>query len=175
MILSFAEALDLAALNGSGASGQPIGVFGTTGVGTSTLTDPTTYNELLAFISTVRGNNGLKGSLGWAVSNADMIEIEQMIDTDSGGTNTRSQVHERRRLLSETGDRMLGYPVKVSTQLTDGKVAFGNWNDLVIAQWGGMALATTNAVGFLTGQAHVRMISLFDIGIRQPKSFCIPA
>lgn len=175
MTLAFAEKLDLAALKGTGASGEPIGVRTATGIGTSTLTDPTTYNELLAFISTVRGNNGLRGSLGWALSNADMLEIEQMVDASSGGTNTTNQTLERRRLLSEDGTRMLGYPHKVSTQLADGDVIFGNWNDLVIAQWGGMQLAFTNAVGFTSGQAHIRMISMFDIGIRNPKSFCRPA
>lgn len=172
MARQLALKLDLACLAGTGASGQPIGINVATGVNTSSLTDPATYNELVAFIGEVRADNALSGSLGWAVSNADMVEIEQIADTDRGTSNASSQVHERRRLLSEDGQSLLGYPVKVSTQLTDGQVIFGNWADLLIAQWGGMRLDRTNAVNFATAQTNIRAMSWFDVGIRHPESFC---
>jgi HK97 family phage major capsid protein len=104
-----------------------------------------------------------------------MAELEQIVDTSSGGTNTTNQIHERRRLLSEDGSELLGYPVRVSTQLTDGQVIFGNFADLVIAQWGGMKIDTTNAVNFASAQQHIRALSFFDIGIRHPQSFCRPS
>jgi HK97 family phage major capsid protein len=175
MARQMALKLDLAALAGTGASGQPTGILTASGVNTTTLSDPGTYNQYAQFISEVRADNALAGRLGWAVSNADMAELEQIVDTSSGGTNTTNQIHERRRLLSEDGSELLGYPVRVSTQLSDGQVIFGNFADLVIAQWGGMKIDTTNAVNFASAQQHIRALSFFDIGIRHPQSFCRPS
>ena len=175
MARQLALKLDLAGLAGTGASGQPRGILTATGVNTATLSDPGTYNQFVQFISEVRADNALFGNLGWAMSNADMTEIEQIVDTSSGGTNTVNQVHQRRRLLSEDGMSILGYPARVSTQLSDGQVIFGNWADLVLAQWGGMKIDVTNAVGFANAQQHIRALSFFDIGIRRPQSFCRPS
>ena len=167
--------LDLGALAGSGASGQPTGIINASGVNTTTISDPATYNQLVAAISAVRGSDALMGNLAWVMSNADMLEIEQMVDTDSGGTNTRSQTFERRRLLSEDGSSLLGYKAFVSTQLSDGQIIFGNFADLVLAQWGGLRIEMTNALGFATAQSHIRALTYVDIGLRHAASFCIPA
>ncbi len=174
MSQQLALAIDKAVMVGSGASGQPIGILNTSGVNTTTLSDPATYNQLLAAISEVRADNALKGKLGWAMSNADMLEIEQMSDTlHASATESVTQQLQRRQLLSPDGSKLLGYPVKVSTQLTDGQVIFGNWADVLIAQWGPIQLAMTNAVGFTTAQTHLRALTWCDVGVRHPVSFCI--
>lgn len=175
MAMALGLKIDLAAMAGSHNNGQPDGLLTAGTCNTTTVSDPATYNQLLAVINEVRVDNALKGKLGWACSSADMLEFEQIVDTDSGGTNTRSQTFERRRMLSEDGTKLMGYPIKVSTQLTDGQIIFGNWADLVIAQWGGMRFDMTNAVSFTSAQSHLRMLTYADIGIRNPASFCIPA
>lgn len=174
MAMAMALKIDHAALAGTGVSGIPIGILNASGVQTTTLTDPGTYNEYVEFISKVRGANALRGSLGWAMSNEDMTELEQIADTDRGTANGSSQIHMRRRLLSESGDAVLGYPAKVSTQLADGQVIFGNWADQIIAQWGPIQLAMTNAVGFATAQTHMRALTWADVGVRHGASFCRP-
>lgn len=178
MVRQLALKLDLGILAGSGAGGQPIGILNTSGVNTSTLTDPTTYDELLDFVSHVREDNALSGRLGWAVSNPDMLELEQTKDV-TGGTDNKSNIQPLGSRLLLTGDaanrRLLEYPVKVCTQLTDGQVIFGNWADVIVAQWGGMRLDMTNALGFATAQSHIRALTYVDVGVRHPVSFCIPA
>ena len=166
--------LDLGILKGTGALGQPIGIVNATGVSTSTLTDPATYNEIVAFVSVVRGDNALSGRLGWAVSNADMLELEQIQDL-TGGTDNKANVQPlgTREFLSPDRTKLVGYPIKVSTQLADGDVIFGNWSDIVVAQWGGMRLDATNAVNFTSAQTHIRALTYVDVGIRHAKSFCI--
>lgn len=164
--------IDKAVLKGTGASGEPIGILNASGVNTATLSDPATYNEFVKFISEVRADNALKGSLGWALSNTDMTELEQIVDNSSGGVNTVNQIHERRRLLSENGDAILGYKARVSTQLAANDVIFGNFADALIAQWGPIQLAMTNALGFATAQSHMRALTWADVGIRRPVSFC---
>lgn len=168
--------LDLAALKGDGnPAGEPLGVFSATAVGTSTLTDPATYDELIDFVATVRAANALKGQPAWIMSNADLTELEKMKDLNSGGTNTTHQQLARRRLFSEDGKNILNWPHFMSTQLADGDVVFGNWQDMLIGQWGGLRFDSTNALGFLTGQTHLRVVTYADILIRHVRSFCIPA
>lgn len=178
MAQQLALKLDLGVLAGTGGSGQPIGILNASGVNTATLTDPTTYDELLTFVSEVRGDNALMGKPGWAVSNADMLELEQMKDV-TGGTDNKANIQPlgSRSLLTGAwpNQQLLNYPVKVSTQLADGQVIFGNWADVIIAQWGGMRFDLTNALGFLTAQTHLRTLTYVDVGIRHAQSFCIPA
>jgi HK97 family phage major capsid protein len=174
MAQALALKLDLAVMKGTGGT-QPQGIIGYTGVNTTTISDPATYDQLLAAISEVRADNALAGRLGWAVSNADMLELEQIKDVSSGGTNTSHQQLQRRQLLNPDGTQLLGYPIKVSTQLADGNIIFGNWADVVIAQWGGLRLEATNAVGFTSAQNHIRALTYVDVGLRHPQSFCVPA
>jgi HK97 family phage major capsid protein len=181
MARKLALKLDLGILKGSGAGGEPQGIDGYTGVNTATLTDPTTYDELLAFVSEVRADNALSGKLGWAISNADMLEMEQMKDkvqppATAGDGDVNVQPLGSRMLLTGTASdrRLLEYPVKVSTQLADGDVYFGNWADVIVAQWGGLRLEATNAVGFTTAQNHIRALTYVDSGLRHPQSFCVP-
>lgn len=176
MARQLALKLDLAIMKGTGGT-QPQGIIGYTGVNTATLTDPTTYDELLAFVSEVRNDNALMGRLGWAVSNADMLEMEQMKDAVGADNKASVQTLGSRMLLSGSAAdrRLLEYPVKVSTQLADGNVIFGNWADVIIAQWGGMRLDMTNAVSFTSAQSHIRALTYVDVGLRHPQSFCVPA
>lgn len=185
MAMQAALKLDLAALKGTGSGGEPTGILNTTGIGTSAVTTSfggDTYDELLAMRSTVRGNNALTGSLGWVFANADFLALEQTSDktlsvqsVDTGVTNV--QPLQRRTLLETRGndDYVLGARAMVSTQLTSGgtpmEVIFGNWQDLVVASWGGMRVDTTNAVGFTTGQNHIRTMQYVDIGVRHAASF----
>lgn len=169
--------LDLAAMNGNASttSGEPTGILQATGVNTTTVSDPATYDQLMAMISEVRADNALKGKLGWAMSNADLLEIEQIKDVSSGGTNTSFQQLERRRVWNEDGSKLLTYPWAMSTQLSDGQIIFGNWEDLVVADWGPLALESSNAPNFAKIQINIRAHWFVDVGIRHAQSFCIPA
>lgn len=181
MAMQAALKLDLAALKGTGSGGEPTGVMNTSGIGTSALdlsTSGAAYDDLLAMRSNVRGNNALTGSLGWAFANADFLLLEQYKDATAGST-ANVQPTQRRTLLETRGndDYVLGSRAMVSTQLTGGasplEAIFGNWADLVVASWGGMRVDTTNAVGFTTGQNHIRTMQYVDIGVRHAESFCI--
>lgn len=164
MASELAVKLDLGVLVGGGA-GQPTGLFTAASIPTVSVADPATFNELVNVVQTVRGNNGLKGKLGWALSNADLTEIWQIVDAST------TQPLQRRVLADGPATTLLGYPYRVSTQLTDGQIAFGNFSDLIIAQWGTMMIASTNALGFATMQNHIRASMYLDAGVRNVKSF----
>lgn len=160
--------LDLAAIKGSGAGGEPTGLTNAASLPTYNASDPATADELLDMVSTLRGNNGLKGKVAWIMSNADFTEIQQTknIVATNGTTQDARQV-----LFNPINNSVLGYPVYVSTQLSDGDVFLGNWDDLIVAQWGPLAFDTTNAVNFAKAQTHIRTMMFCDVGVRRVNSF----
>jgi hypothetical protein len=50
---------------------------------------------------------------------------------------------------------------------------FGNWNDLIVAEWAGMDVVVDPYSAKKTGQIEVTMTLWTDIGIRHGASFCI--
>jgi len=166
--LSMAVKLDAAALKGTGASGEPIGVLNMTGVPTDAWTTPL-YNEFIDIVGTLRGNKGLRGDkVGWALANGDLLEVQKLLDV----TN---QSLQRRVVADGPANTFMGYPWKVSTELSTGEWIFGNWADLIIGQWGGAMVATTNALGFASMQNHIRTAIKVDTGVRHVNSFVIQA
>jgi HK97 family phage major capsid protein len=165
--------LDLKALKGTGASGTPIGVINATGVNTSGVSATPTYDELLDAVGAVQEDNALEGNLGWAIAYADLQLIRKMKDAVGADNKASVQPLGDRSLLSGTApnEMLLGYKVRMSTQLATGDIVFGNWADLIVAQWGGLRLDMTNALGFATGQTHIRALTYADVGVRHAVSF----
>ena len=166
--------LDLKALRGTGASNTPIGVINASGVNTSSVSSTPTYDELVDAVGAVQEDNALEGNLGWAIAFADLQLIRKMKDV-TGGTDNKSNIQPlgTRSLLTGVApdERLLGYKCRMSTQLTTGDIVFGNWADMIIANWGGVRLDMTNALGFATAQTHIRTLTYADVGIRHAVSF----
>lgn len=178
MARQLALQLDLKALKGTGASGTPIGVINASGVNTSSVSATPTYDELLDAVGAVQEDNALEGNLGWAIAYADLQLIRKMKDKTQapatpGDGDVNVQPLGTRTLLTGTApnEMLLGYKVRMSTQLATGDIVFGNWADMIVAQWGGLRLDMTNALGFATAQTHVRALTYADVGIRHAVSF----
>lgn len=170
---AIANALDLAAINGSGSSNQPTGILNTSGIGD------------------VAG-----GSDGAAPTFANIIALETEVATDNadmGALNYLTTPGIRGLLKGTTKDAgsgqfvwgsdntLNGYNAAVSTQipsnLTKGSgtdlhaIIFGNFNDLIIAQWGGYDLVIDPYTG--AKQALITLVanSWWDVALRHPESF----
>ena len=187
--------LDKGVLEGSGSSGQPTGIVETSGVNTQTATDAqVTYEELVDFVAAVRDDNGLDGSLGWAMNPKMLTQIQKiksdamLQDSDATAdptTITGGAGHQMSRIvISDAAPTMiLGYPYEVTTQLSGDSgtglgqkaMIFGNWNDVMVARWGGMRIlaSSTSDDGFSKDQTHIRGTLRVDVGVRQPLSFCV--
>lgn len=177
MAMQLGIAYDLAALKGTGNNGQPSGLDSAAySIPTETVSDPATADQLIAMVAKVRGNNGLKGKLGWIMSNADKTEIEQIkavgVTTTQGAYTSQDS---RAVIAGGLPSTILGFPAYVSTQLSDGDIYFGNWDDLILPQWGPLMVDTTNALGFVKAQTHIRTMMFCDVGVRRVNSFCQPA
>lgn len=176
--------IDVAAINGSGAGGQPLGILGTAGIG-----------------AVAGGTNGAAPS--WA--NIVGLETEVAIDNaDIGNLAYLTNAKVRGKLKTtekasttgmfiwgdgnEPGMGMLnGYRAAVSNQvpstLTKGTasgicsaIVFGNWSDLLIGMWGVLEiLANPYGTGYGSGDIEVRSLQSVDIDVRHPESFAAMA
>jgi HK97 family phage major capsid protein len=174
--------LDTGVMQGTGVSGQPLGIINTTGVGTQTATDATvTYLELVGFINELAVDNALKGKLGWAMNPALFTQIMKL-PTITAASAGAAQVDVTRHAVADAPPTMiLGYPYELTTALTGtsgvgaNSIIFANWDDVLIAMWGGLRLRAqdTGDSAFSTDQTHIRAILRADVRLRHPQSACI--
>ena len=179
-------ALDLGILNGSsgGGAGEPVGIMQTAGVGTviTTIPDadtPPTVPVMMEFMDELDTANALKGRLGWAIHPTMLNQVRQMtVDYTSATGIPLTPMNTAEGF----GTTLFGYPFKTSTQMatpTTGtgtwtrSVLFGNWDDVMIARWGGLRLlaSDTSDDAFSKDQTHIRATLRCDVALRHPESF----
>jgi HK97 family phage major capsid protein len=159
------RAVDLAIINGSGASGQPTGILNTTGVDAITLS-----------------------GAGSTFIFADAVEMETAIQEDNapegfayvtrpghrGTLKTRTKVEgsDFPVFLCGENNQMNGYPVRVTTQMPSGKLIFGDYTQVIVGEWGILEIqANPYSTGFRAGNVEIRALQTVDIAIRYPESF----
>ncbi len=175
LIKQIAIALDLAAINGSGAAGQPLGILGTTGINSIALGTnggAPAWANMVYMISALMKANAYFGRLGW-LGNGQVWET--LMTTPRIGTTYPVFI------LNDPGNSLLGAPFEVSqnvpANLTKGTgtalsaTLFGNWGDLLIGQWGGLDMVVDPYSNSKTGQLNVLAWQDIGIGIRHPVSF----
>ena len=164
---SMANGIDDAAINGSGASGQPTGLVNQTGVLTSTIATPgsPTWVEVVEFETDVAGANALVdgGSFAYVGNTA----VTGNLKTTEKATNTGL-------FLLQDG-RLNGYQYISTNRVAANGLLFGNWQDLVIGLWGTLDLLVDPYTNSLSGTVRVVALQSIDIGVRHPESFSINA
>jgi HK97 family phage major capsid protein len=170
---SIAVAIDLGAINGSGASGQPTGILQTSGVGLVTIGAAGTeeWADIVEFETLVSAANADRGALGFLVTSA----IRGLLKTIEKATNTAVFLWESDRGPSEAEPRQTlnSYRALVTNQLPTGDMIFGNFNDLLIGEWGGLdMLADPYSIG-TTGGLRIHGFQDVDVAVRHAASFAI--
>lgn len=161
-------AIDLAALEGTGAANQPTGIVSTSGVNTQSIaasagTGYPTWAELVGFETAVAADKALRGSLRYVTTAAIR-----------GGLKTTAKDSGSGRFLLENGEAN-GYMVENSEALTAKRIIFGNFNDVIIGMWGVLDIKPDEAAKAASGGLVLRVFQDADIAVRHPESFCINA
>jgi len=175
---AIAEAIDLAALHGTGSGNQPTGLENISGVG-----------------SVVGGTNGL------APGYSHIVELESTVATANGIINdgstgylVNSKVRGLLKLIKvnptygETpvwkGNKLNGYQAEVSNQvssiLTKGTstgvcsgIFFGDWSQLLVGMWGGLDLVVDPYTLATTNKTRITANAYADVAVRHAASFAI--
>jgi HK97 family phage major capsid protein/HK97 family phage prohead protease len=174
-----AAAIDLAAINGTGSSGQPLGILGTAGIGSvagGTNGAAPSWTNVTKLIQEVAVDNALSGNLGFltnAAAAATLLRTEK-------ATGTGLFVWEAGRMAAE--GTVAGYRAAISnnvpSNLTKGTasgvcsaIVFGNWADLLIGMWGGVDIVVDPYTFSSTGGLRITAAATVDVAVRHPQSF----
>ncbi len=157
-----ALAIDIAALYGTGATGQPRGVRNQTGINMPTAFAGAvpTYAEVVAMESAVAVDNALLGNLGY------LIEPSMR-----GSFKTSEKFSNTGQTIWEPGNTVNGYKSGVTNQITGGDVFFGNWADLLIGFWGALDILIDPYTNSLSGTLRIVVHQSCDAAVRHPVSF----
>jgi len=159
---NLAVEIDKKALYGTGSSGQPTGISQTSGINAPTAfaAATPTWLEVLAMLGAVAVDNALTGELGYVTDPATMAALMgKSKDTGSG------------QFVWSENNTVAGYKAMASSIVTSGDVFFGNWNDLIIGQWGGLDLNLDDKSLSTAGAHRVVALQDCDVAVRHAVSF----
>ena len=170
-------AIDLAAINGSGSSNQPLGILNVSGIGSvagGTNGAAPTYAHMIALETALANANADNGSLGYLTNS----KVRGKLKNTEKASSTGMFVWE----AGATFDRVNGYKAAVSNQmpsnLTKGSasgvcsaIIFGNWQDLLIGEFGAVDLLVDPYSD--SAKANVRIVAtaFVDVAVRHAESF----
>ena len=172
-----ADAIDTAAINGSGSSSQPTGILQTSGIG-----------------SVAGGTNGLAPTLDHlldlkkevAVDNADVATCGFLTNSKVEAVLAKAKDSQSQYLLSPYGaelgrsqiaGRRLEVSNNVPSNLTKGSgtglsaLIYGNFSDLLIGMFGQLEILVDPYTDFAKGTVGVRALQSIDIAVRHAESF----
>jgi len=159
-----AIAKDLAALNGSGVSGQPRGIINTTGVNTVTYSTLATWAKVVESETALATDNALLGSPAWVTTPGVRGKWK---------TVTKIASSQYSDFLWGSDGRVNGYPAFATNQVPDNKTIFGNFNDLIMADWAGMDVVVDPYTLAASEQVRIIINLWCDIAVRHAESFCV--
>jgi HK97 family phage major capsid protein/HK97 family phage prohead protease len=162
-----AIAMDKAALHGAGGGGAPQGIVGSSNVGSVTATSigTNTYGKMLEFQTDLAAANALQGSLAYVTTPI----VAGLLAGYPRFANTDTPVWDGNILNAS----MCGLPAFTSNQLEAGYMIFGNWADLIIGEWGVLAVEANPYANFQAGIVGVRAMYTVDIALRRGQSFSV--
>jgi len=155
-------AADLAVLNGSGAAGQPLGIINTPSIGATTATSAD-YGKILDFQADVAGANVVPMSGGYVTTSA----VAKILAAKSRFSNTDTPLWDG-NLWDAT---MAGFRAMSSEQMPTGTMLFGDWSEVVVAEWGVLEIAVNPAANFAAGIIGIRAFYSMDVGVRYAGAF----
>lgn len=180
-------AIDLAALRGAGSSSEPRGIANTSNINTLALGtdgDYFDFDNVLDMEGELDDDNALRGKLAFITHGKIKRKLKKTkIAQYSGDTGGQYVVFP----MSEQNMKdAIGYDMLTTTQIPTNlekgssgaicsEVYFGNFDDLIIGQWGGMDIAKSDSAGtaFEENRTKIRIIQSVDVTVRHPESFCL--
>jgi HK97 family phage major capsid protein/HK97 family phage prohead protease len=162
-----ALAVDKAALHGGGGGGAPQGIVGSANVGSVTATSigTNTYGKMLEFQTDLAAANALQGNLAYVTTPV----VAGLLAGYPRFANTDTPVWDGNILNAQ----VCGLPAFTSNQVEAGYCIFGNWSDLIIGEWGVLAVEANPYANFQAGIIGIRSMYTVDVAVRRGQSFSV--
>lgn len=160
------NAINVAAINGSGATNNPEGILNNASIGAGSSVDADVPTKALVaeLVKLVLEADSTMDSLAFLGSPAMKYLLETtLLDSGSG------------KYLMEKMNELLGYKFVPSThvpQLTGNEVLiFGNWSELFIGEWGPLSIVNDPYTSAKANSVELVLNGHADIAIAQPGAF----
>lgn len=173
------RAVDLAAINGSGLSNQPLGILNTPNVNDINIgTDggPLDWSLIVKFETETAMDDADMGRLGY-LTTPGVAGALKTTKRDVAGNNFIWEGP------NGDGGTINGYRARVTTlmpsNLTKGggtdlhTMIFGNWEELLLGRWGGVDILVDPYSRSKDGMVVLLIHSFWDVALRHLESFCI--
>lgn len=167
MLAAVGQAIDVGALGGSAASGQPTGITAVPGIGTAS---GSTFNNGAAIDMQGACAKRLSPYGGYAapVTVAKLL-AKRLLDA----TDISNYVWEGGLFTGQ----IAGNPAIASDNVPASTVIYGSWDQLIIASWGALEVEVSpygnSSSDFQAGLISLRIICTLDIGVRDVGAFCV--
>lgn len=154
-----ARAIDTAAYSGSGSSGQPTGIVNVSGIGSVDYDTGITFGDMVDLESEIAIDNALMGSLHYVTTPALAGSMKQTLKSSgvSGYIWENGQVN--------------GYQAHTTSLMVAAEVLFGNWEDLIVGNWGVLDLKIDESALATSGGIRVIALQDMDVAVRHAQSF----
>jgi len=151
-------AFDKVAIDGGGTN-EPSGVLDASGINAQT--GGQTFQNMLDAEADVLNDHALAGSLAYVTTPSVMATLK---GTDKG-TDTGQFIWQ--------SNSINGYPAVATTQMTADTTVFGDWSQVILAEFGsGVDIVADPYSLALNGLIRVHVARLVDVGVRHDAAFC---
>lgn len=158
-----ALAADVACIRGSGVSGQPHGIVGTSGLGSFDTDATSTFADVLDAQVDVMAANALRPGCAYVADPASAA----LLMGRSRFANTDTPIWNGNLLEGA----MAGFPCKATNQMSANTMLFGWWPSVIVAEWGVLELAVNPFSDFTRGLSQIRAWYMMDTAMRYPAAF----
>lgn len=166
---------EASAINGTG-SGQPLGILGTSGIGSVVIEDPNggaiVWDDIVNLVREVEVDNALMGSLKY-ISNP-LVRAE--LQTTEKASSTAQFILQTATAQLNGFDALFSnlVPSNLSKGASSGILSamiFGNFTDLALGMWGGLDFTLDEFTQATNGLDRVIVQAYIDSVVLRPQSF----
>lgn len=175
--LAAAHALevDRAAMFGSGSGAEPKGIVNFAGIGAvagGTNGLAPAWSHVVDLETAIAVQNALQGTLGYITNNKGRGKLKQTLVASAAGSDMIwAKDNTINGYWAKATNQVPSNLVKGSSGAVCSAILFGNWRELLIAEWGALDLTVDPYT--LADKGLIRVIStqLVDINLRHVQSF----
>lgn len=182
---SIALAIDLAALSGTGESGQPKGIALQSNILTVEGGEngaAITFDHLIDMETLVADANADATNMAYLANAVTIGALKKIKDSNGAYIWKPIDSAVRNMIPGEVNGYRVARSNQVRKNLTKGtatskcsELFFGNWADLLIGEWGVLEILPNpySATAYDNGGLEIRALQSVDIAVRHPESFCM--
>lgn len=160
-----ALAKDLAAINGTGGA-QPLGILNQpTGLNSVTFGATPNRQKMTDFQMEVAVDNASRGALAYLTTPTVAGKLMNVLEAP----NFPQWVWQG----NIDQGTIVGRPAFSTNQVPGNRVIYGNWNDLILADWAGIDVVVDPYTQAQNGVIVINITLMTDIGVRHTVSFCV--